>query len=224
MNKTCVVLLSGGIDSTVLLRVAAHRRGMKRIIALALNYGQSHREREIACARWQALALADEGFDVSYREQSLPLAGIVQKGLLSRSTKGGRNADEQRTAAFVPARNAILLSVAWAAACSDKASRVLIGVQSGEGTPYPDCTEHFIAQMQYTLRVATEGMADPDMVIEAPFHDMTKETIIRLGASVNTDFSHTWSCFEGGEQACGRCGACRKRADGFAASGLKGAA
>ena len=49
---------------------------------------------------------------------------------------------------------------------------------------------------------------------------MSKADIARRGKSLGVDYSHTYSCYKGGERHCGRCGTCVERREALAAAGI----
>ncbi len=215
--ESVVVLLSGGLDSTVLLH-RAHAMGLG-IHALSFSYGQRH-SRELECARWQAArvrVLSHRVVDLSFTDwdiSSLTLGGAeIEPG------------DPMRTSTpntYVPARNMVFLSVAASVAESLGVSEIHVGVSEVDYSGYVDCRGAFLQSMEQTINLGTErkGTGGSTIRIVAPFLHATKEEEIRLGVSLGVDFSHTWSCYAGGEKPCGVCDSCRLRSRAFEQAGL----
>jgi 7-cyano-7-deazaguanine synthase len=95
---------------------------------------------------------------------------------------------------------------------------VLVGVHAGDHFGYPDCRPSFIDELGRALVTGNEGYAQP--VLLAPFVHNTKTDICRLGGSLGVDWTETWSCYEGGESHCGRCGTCVERREAFRDAGV----
>jgi 7-cyano-7-deazaguanine synthase len=211
-----VAVVSGGLDSTVMayaLRAEGHR-----LHAISFDYGQRHR-RELDCAR--ALA-ADLG--APWELVDLRAAGITRllagSALTDESIEvpEGHYADESMRATVVPNRNAVMLALACALAGSIGAGAVAFAVHAGDHPIYPDCRPEFVEAFEAMERVAMQGMAE--LRILAPFVQLTKQDIVRLGAEHGVPFERTWSCYKGGELHCGRCGTCHERREAFALAGV----
>jgi 7-cyano-7-deazaguanine synthase len=127
-------------------------------------------------------------------------------------------------ATYVPARNTIFLSFALAFAETRDAREIYIGVNAVDYSGYPDCRPEYIAAFQQMANLATRaGVEGSGIRIRTPLIDLTKAEIIRLGASLNVDFSLTTSCYDPTVHgvACGHCDSCTLRLKGFAEAGLK---
>ncbi len=214
-----VVLLSGGVDSSVLLHHVARNLGAAPVHALSFNYGQRH-EKELACAQFQARAAgaADhQVIDMAF------LGALLRKG--SALLDGGPPvpdldglSDVERTQppTYVPHRNMMLLSMAAAYAEAHGVHNVLYGAQAQDEYGYWDCTQEFIDRMNQTLAL---NRKDP-VSIHAPFAERPKAEVVRLGLELGVDFAQTWSCYRGGETACGACPTCIERLNAFKANGV----
>ena len=85
------------------------------------------------------------------------------------------------------------------------------------GNAYPDCTPVFNNALSTAIY---EGSGRP-LRVEAPFVEMTKKDIVRLGLELNVPYEMTWSCYEGGDKPCGKCGTCIDRIEAFRANGAE---
>jgi 7-cyano-7-deazaguanine synthase len=211
-----VVLLSGGMDSATLLWWAMNTPNMGRAVALSVNYNQRH-GKELDYAK----KLAEEA-SVEHVILELPeLAKVTQGSALT--TEGievphGHYADENMRITVVPNRNMFLLSLAGALAVSRGIHTVAFAAHAGDHAIYPDCRVGFIKAFDATLQRATEGYGDVKLV--APFKEMTKAEIARYGHSLRVPYELTWSCYEGGEVHCGKCGTCVERREAFQVAGI----
>lgn len=220
MERRAVVLLSGGLDSSVAAAKAVSDG--YRIYAMTFLYGQSH-SREVESARKVAEFLGAE----EHRMVELPSFLFSSSALLGgEELPTGRDADEIPRggipSTYVPARNIIFLSMASAWAENLQAEAVYIGVNALDYSGYPDCRPEFVEAFQEVLRRGTRaGVEGRPVKIVAPLIVMRKAEIVRLGHSLGLDFSLTWSCYRGGERACGVCDSCRLRIKGFKEAGMK---
>lgn len=207
-----VVLVSGGMDSVVVLYHAA--RIHEVVAAVSFHYGSKHNDREIPFAKWHAENLG-------VRHMVMPLAFMgeqFESDLLKKGgpiPKGHYEEDSMRKT-VVPFRNGIMLSIAAGFAESKGAIGVVIATHSGDHAIYPDCREAFMRTMGEAIRLGTYGQLE----ILRPFISMTKADIASRGQALGVDFSKTWSCYVGGQTHCGECGTCIERREAFLLSGV----
>lgn len=210
MTGPTVVLLSGGLDSAVLLATEL-AAGTAVAACVAVDYGQRHR-RELESA--QAVA---HHYGVPLVVVAMPtLSHLLPGGALTDPTTSVPHehyADPQQAATVVPGRNALLLSAAVSVAAGVRANRVVTAVHAGDHAVYPDCRPEFIAAFNQVARLGTAGHGD--VGVEAPFADLTKRQIVQRGLALGSPLHLTWSCYEGDAVACGRCGACVERREAF---------
>lgn len=211
-----VVLLSGGLDSATALAVA--RQQSYDCYALSCLYGQKHAA-ELAAARRVAAALGV----VEHREFEIPIGQFGGSALTDAALEVPESGGDGIPVTYVPARNTIFLSLAlgWAEVLAAEA--IFIGVNSVDYSGYPDCRPEFIAAFQQVVSLATKQTVEGGSIrIEAPLIDLGKSEIIRLGVSLGVDYALTVSCYQADDRglACGRCDACRIRAEGFSAAGV----
>jgi 7-cyano-7-deazaguanine synthase len=214
-----VVLLSGGLDSSVLLHHVVRGLGRAPVHALSFDYGQRHR-RELVCARAQAQAagaVAHEVIDMAFlgpllRGGSALIEGGAPVPNLSDLDSGAL----RQPPTYVPNRNMLLLSLAAAYAEVHGIQDLYYGAQAQDEYGYWDCTREFLDRMNATLAL---NRAKP-VRVHAPFVGHPKAQSVRLGLQLGVDFSQTWSCYQGGETACGACPTCVERLNAFAAAGV----
>lgn len=224
-----VILLSGGLDSsTVLYQAMAdgcecyalsfdyrqrHQRELKSAGAIALSASRTrfidtrvkvvqHQVVTFDLSQWGGSALTDNSIDLpqerslSQMSQSIPVT-------------------------YVPARNTIFLSFALAYAETLAAERVYIGVNALDYSGYPDCRPDYIQAMEEVFCLGTkQGRLGNPIKIVTPLIHMKKTEIIQLGNELGVPWELTWSCYAGGELACGVCDSCRLRLAAFDELGL----
>lgn len=219
--KPAVVLLSGGMDSAVVLAIA---RGQGFAChALSVAYGQRHTSELAAAARVARTlgATAHKTVDVDLR--SIGGSALTDDAIGVPLDHDGHAIGAGIPATYVPARNTIMLSVALAWAEVLGASDLFCGVNAVDYSGYPDCRPEFIAAFQKLANLATKaGVEGAGIRVHAPLQSMSKADIVREGLRLGVDFAQTVSCYQadGEGRACGHCDACRLRAEGFAAAGV----
>jgi 7-cyano-7-deazaguanine synthase len=220
MADRAVVLLSGGLDSATCL-VLAQQQG-REVCALTVDYGQRHRlEIDRARALGRARGVRD------HRVIHLDLRAFGGSALTSSvEVPKDRPLDQPEIpVTYVPARNAILLSLGLALAETVRAAEVHIGVTEVDGSGYPDCRPEFIAAFQTMADRATRAAVAESRPIRicAPLIHWGKAEIIRAGVALGLDYGLTHSCYDPAPDglACGRCDACRLRRRGFEQAGVR---
>ncbi|MBR1862476.1 MAG: 7-cyano-7-deazaguanine synthase QueC [Ruminococcus sp.] len=216
------VLFSGGIDSTTCLAMAVDRYGADEVLAISVSYGQKH-SRELAAAREIA-----EYYGV--RQVSLDLGKIFEGSdcsLLNGSSKDipkesyGEQLRETQGApvsTYVPFRNGLFLASAASVGLSNGCSVIYYGAHSDDaaGNAYPDCSQEFNDAMSRAISLGSGG----EIAVEAPFIGLNKAQVVAEGIELRAPYELSWSCYEGGDRPCGKCGTCRDRAAAFAANGI----
>ncbi|MBD8524147.1 7-cyano-7-deazaguanine synthase QueC [Pseudomarimonas arenosa] len=210
-----VVLVSGGMDSAVTLAIA-REQGFQPY-ALSVAYGQRHTA-ELAAAKRVAESLGVAAF----KQVTIDLRAIGGSALTD-DIDVPEQASSGIPVTYVPARNTIMLSIAlgWAEVLGAK--DLFCGVNAVDYSGYPDCRPAFIQAFEQLANLATKaGVEGAGIRVHAPLIAMSKADIAREGARLGIDFADTVSCYQADDQgrACGRCDACRLRAEGFRQAGL----
>lgn len=211
MDKDSILILSGGLDSTTLLHYMKDRIAC----ALSFDYGSNHNSREIECASWHCKELGIQhiviplGFMKDYFKSSLlEGAGNIPKDEYDM---------ENMKSTVVPFRNGIMLSVACGLAESRGLSHVMMANHGGDHSIYPDCRPEFTKAMSEAMKAGTYN----GVTLIDPFTHKSKGEIAAIGAKLGVDYSHTYSCYCGGEKHCGNCATCRERKEAFRVAGLE---
>ena len=223
MSKKALVLSSGGVDSTTCLSLAINKFGSENVTSVSFFYGQKH-DKELKCARELA-----NYYHIKHYE--LDLSSIMQYSncsLLTNSTQEIKHQSyaeqiaengEGRVSTYVPFRNGLMLSAAAALADSiyeNEECDIYIGAHADDaaGNAYADCSTEFIDAMAKAINIGTYEK----IKIIAPFVDSNKAGIVKKGLELKTPYELTWSCYEGKDTPCGKCGTCIDRAAAFAAN------
>ncbi len=213
-----VVLLSGGLDSTVCMAVAKSK-GLD-VYPISFNYHQRH-SIELECAKKVAAYYNVKKhliIDTNMNE--------IGGSALTDATIAVPEGDTERAdipVTYVPARNLIFLSYALGYAEVVGADALYIGVNAVDYSGYPDCRPEFIQKFQDLADYATKATAADHRQIKVitPLQKLSKKDIVLLGTELNAPLEYTHSCYNGGEKACGTCDSCQLRLKGFAEAGIK---
>lgn len=230
-RRPAVVLVSGGMDSAVVIALA-REQGFD-VHALSVRYGQRHTSELDAATR-----IAETLGAVAHKTVNVDLRSIGGSALTADDIEVPLDTDQhpvgvdaakddaahgQIPVTYVPARNTIMLSVAlgWAEVLG--ATDIFCGVNAVDYSGYPDCRPEFIEAFERLANLATKaGVEGADLRVHAPLQYLSKGEIVREGMRLGVDFATTVSCYraDASGRACGHCDACRLRADGFAAAGV----
>lgn len=193
--------MSGGMDSTTLM----HDYKERIALAITFDYHSRHAEHEIACARWQC-----EQLGIRHLVLELPFMEQYFKSSLLKGGEAipdGHYADENMKSTVVPFRNGIMLAIAAGIAESEGLHYLMLANHSGDHAIYPDCRPEFVEAMGAAMKAGTYV----GLELLAPYTHMTKREIALRGKELGVDFSHTYSCYKGGDKHCGTCGTCTER-------------
>ncbi|WP_417691290.1 7-cyano-7-deazaguanine synthase QueC [Pseudidiomarina sp.] len=205
-----VVIYSGGMDSFTVLHRAL--RDGHEVYALSFNYGQRHvKELDVARKVTHELNVPHKVVDITAINEL-----IANSSLTSNATDipEGHYEETSMQSTVVPNRNMILLSLAIGYAVSIGAEAVYYGAHSGDHAIYPDCRPEFVQRMNEVSKIANYEPIE----IAVPYLANDKAEILRDGLAMGLDYSNTWTCYNGREKACGKCGACVERLEAFAAN------
>lgn len=216
-----VCLLSGGLDSATCLALASSQG--YQCYALSFNYGQRHLVELEAAAR-----VAESIGVVQHHVIALNLRLFGNSALTADIDvpKGRSEAEMDREipVTYVPARNAIFLSLAMAWAEVLEAEHIFIGVNALDYSGYPDCRPEFISAFEQMANLATKTGVEgrTRLQVHTPLINLTKAGIVKLGRDLGVNFSLTHSCYDPDPagRPCGLCDSCLLRRKGFAEAGL----
>lgn len=195
-----LVIYSGGMDSFTLLNLAIEIGD--EVQAVTFDYGQRHKK-EIDYAKRNCL---DLGIPHYVLPVHLPVTSALTSG---KDVPHGHYEDESMRDTVVPNRNMILLSLAASVAIDRNLDRLAYGAHAGDHAIYPDCRPAFVSAMN----VALKHCDYKPLYVWTPFLHMSKRGIAQEGHRMGLDYSKSWTCYEGGDEPCGACGACVERAE-----------
>lgn len=209
--KDSVIIVSGGMDSVTLL----YERRENIALALTFDYGSNHNAKEIAFAKLHCDRLGIKHFIIKFdfmkqyfKSSLLEGADVIPEGSYD---------DDNMKSTVVPFRNGIMLSIAIGIAETHHLKNVLIANHGGDHAIYPDCRSAFIDAMD---SASQNGTYDHVRIL-APYTNITKTGIARIGKRLGLDYSQTWSCYKGGDVHCGKCGTCVERKEALRDAGIE---
>ena len=219
--RPAVVLVSGGMDSAVVLAIA--REAGFDAHALSVRYGQRHTSELDAAARVANALGARAHKTVHVDLRSIGGSALTDAGIDVPTDADGHVIGQGIPSTYVPARNTIMLSVAlgWAEVLG--ATELFCGVNAVDYSGYPDCRPEFVDAFEQLANLATKAGAEGSRFrVHAPLMRMSKAQIVQEGLRLGVDFAQTVSCYQADDdgRACGHCDACRLRAQGFAEAGV----
>ena len=207
-----ILILSGGMDSATLayhLKVKKHN-----IHAITFNYNQRHKK-EIESAKKVA-----KNLNIQHTILDISNIGNMLKGSSLTddiATPHGHYAADNMKLTVVPNRNAIMLSIVYGIAVSEKSDIVATAVHAGDHFIYPDCRESFIKSLESTLQLGNDSKIE----LYTPYINYSKGDIALEGDKLSVLYQDTWTCYEGGDKHCGKCGACIERKEAFEINNIK---
>ena len=218
--KPAVVLVSGGMDSAVVLAIA--REAGFAVHALSVRYGQRHTS-ELDAADRVAKALGAVAHKTVHVDLRSFGGSALTDDIAVPVDDDGHVIGQGIPSTYVPARNTIMLSVAlgWAEVLG--ATDLFCGVNAVDYSGYPDCRPEFIEGFEALANLATKaGVEGSRFRVHAPLMRMGKAEIVQEGLRLGVDFAQTVSCYQADAdgRACGHCDACRLRALGFSDAGV----
>lgn len=216
-----LVLFSGGLDSTTSLALAINQYGKENVVALSISYGQKH-IKEIKASNDIA---AYYGVEHIYLDLSM-IFEYSNCSLLSHSNEEIPKGDYKEQlekkdilTTYVPYRNGLFLSSAAAIAISKNCDVIYYGAHMDDSNndAYPDCSAEFTKAINDAIYIGS----GKKVKVVGPFVGMHKKDIVKIGTELNVPYELTWSCYEGHDKACGKCGTCIDRKKAFLELGLK---
>lgn len=210
-SKRAVVLLSGGVDSTVTLYEALSKG--YQCYALIFDYKQRHRKE-----KQYAVKIA-ESLNVPYHviKIELPWGGSALTDPTLDVPVNKKLDHKGVPITYVPGRNSIFMSFAFSFAEAVGAGNIFIGAHVQDYSGYPDCRPEYMKAFEEGVNL---GLACNKITIKTPLLKKNKKQIIKRGLDLGVDFSKTWSCYSGEKKPCGECDSCQYRIRAFAQLGM----
>lgn len=211
MKKNSVIIVSGGMDSITLL----YDHKDEIALGISFDYGSNHNAREIPFAKMHCERLGIKHITINLDFMHQYFKSSLLDG--ADAIPEGHYADDNMKSTVVPFRNGIMLSIAIGIAESNNLDQVFIANHGGDHTIYPDCRPEFIKAIDSAANAGTYN----NVKVIAPYTQITKSDIARIGKKLGINYTETWSCYKGGEKHCGKCGTCVERKEALAEAGIE---
>jgi len=211
-NKKVIAIVSGGLDSTVMLYWLLKIKKVTPIV-LSFNYNQRHKK-ELGCIKQIASELK-----LQHKIIKLPISDIVNSSALINKTKKlpkEHYTHENQKITVVANRNMIMLSIAVAYAENLGIKKVYYAAHKNDESIYLDCRKKFVEQLSKATQLATYNKVK----VIAPFVNKYKSDLVKIGNQLKVPFEKTMSCYEGRKKACGLCATCQERIEAFIKNNL----
>ena len=217
-SNKALVLLSGGLDSSVVLSVCQDKG--YDIYAISFDYGQRHKV-ELEYAKFQATffnCISHEVFKMQFYGGS-----ALTDDIKVPKNRDSHSMSKDIPVTYVPSRNIVFLSFASGYAECHDIDNIFLGVNAIDYSGYPDCRKNFIDNFEKLINKSTKkGLEGSKFKINTPLINLSKKDIIKLGHKNGVDFSMTSSCYSPKlKKNCGVCDSCLLRKQGFEEAGLK---
>lgn len=211
-----IILMSGGLDSLTCLAIAQSEAF--RCHCISFDYGQRHLA-ELKAANAITAAYGVE----QHITVKLPLHQFVHSALTNPNDDIPEFSDSlDIPTTYVPARNTIFLAISLGWAETLGATDIFFGGNAADFNSYPDCRPEYFQAYEQLMNLATKsGVEGNQFKIHTPLQHLTKADIIKLGNKLGVDYSLSVTCYDANEQglACGVCGSCHLRRQGFIDAG-----
>ncbi len=217
-----LVLFSGGLDSSVCLGLAVKKYGADQVLALSIYYGQKHKKEMEAsnnvAKHYGVKRLTLDLGEIFKNSNCSLLEGATEEIPHEEYSKQLEVSKGEPVNTYVPYRNGLFLSSAASIALSYGCEEIYYGAHADDaaGNAYPDTSIAFNEAIKDAIYIGSGNK----LSIAAPFIDKSKAQVVEMGLQLKVPFELTWSCYEGGEKACGTCGTCRDRRKAFETNGL----
>jgi len=214
MKRKALVLSSGGIDSTTCIAYAIQNLGIENVSTVSISYGQKH-SKELECAEKIAKYYGLKHYIIDLSEvfkHNSTCTLLKGNGDIKEISYEEQLKEKPIVDTYVPFRNPLMISAVTSLALSINPSDktfVVLGNHAedygkGKVAVYPDCSPEFSESMAETVRLGSGGFVE----LLCPFVNSTKSDIVKFGLSCDVPYYLTWSCYEGKDKPCGKCGTC----------------
>ena len=226
LKESCIVIFSGGQDSTTCLLWAL--RKFKEIYVITFNYRQRHKVEIESAKKIISILKSKEKHSIEWlTDNSIKEHKIIDISFLSEISKSAMiqeteinyNEETNLPSTFVPGRNILFLTIVAAYAYQKKIHHLITGVCQEDYSGYPDCRDTTIKSIQASLQLGMEF----DFIIHTPLMWKSKARTIKLMEKLGglELYKYTHTCYKGERPACGECFACELRLKGFKEAGIK---
>jgi 7-cyano-7-deazaguanine synthase len=209
-----LIILSGGLDSATILGLIKNKYPDDYVYGINFYYGQRHSREQDSAIKIADYYKIDLGFfDVTIIMSKFKKNALTGDILVPK----GHYKDDSMKKTVVPFRNMIFISLVAGYASSNDFTDIYLGVHTGDHSIYPDCRPEFISVIRQSLLIGDYNQVK----LNTPFLYDDKIKIVEKGLKLKIPYDLTWTCYEGKEKACGKCGSCVERLEAFKKNNIK---
>ncbi|MEM4757568.1 MAG: 7-cyano-7-deazaguanine synthase QueC [Nanopusillaceae archaeon] len=207
MKPEVLMLLSGGLDSTILLYYLNQDYD---VTAVTFLYGQKHKK-EVKYAKYHTKKLNVNHLIINISKlKDLFDSALTSEEYQIQEGKYGE-VDVIKSKLYVPHRNLLFLTLLDIIAYKHNINNIAIAIHKNDSQQYPDTTREFKELAEKVLSTSSNR----NVSILTPFIELYKYQIVEIGYKLNVEMDKTWSCYKGGRYHCGRCPTCLERKEAF---------
>ena len=215
-----IIIISGGLDSTILTNLLVHATSPDNLIAISFDYNQRHKvELERAKKTCEDLGIAHNIIQLHFFSEIVKNVSALSGCKVVDVPDMKDVEDHSQPPTYVPFRNTLFLTLAASVAESNNCKYIFIGAQAGDLYGYWDCSPEYMEQFNKLISLNHKN----SIQLYAPFVKLTKADEIVIGDALNVDFANTHTCYRGVDEqgrSCGTCPTCTERLNNFKAAGL----
>lgn len=210
-----LILLSGGLDSAVVLALA--QTNQRECFALSFDYQQKHRQ-ELEAAKAVAAYYGVSHQTISIDPTPFTSSSLVSSLTVPKAKQSQEIIDKGISNTYVPGRNTLFLAYAMSMCEALDLQEIHFGPSQADGACYPDCRSDYLQAVQQVFNRANEqGLKGHPIRLVTPLIDLNKQEIVKLGLQMQVPLELTWSCYSPTKDQvpCKECLACLLREEAF---------
>jgi len=199
-----IVLLSGGLDSAVILAEAVSEG--KKVFALSFDYCQRHRQ-ELNFAKRLTHHYGVKHLILKIDPHTFGQSCLVTHEKVPKNRNSEEIIASGINSTYVPARNTLFLAYAIGQAELHSASEILYGPNALDKHCFPDCDAEYVQAVQGVINCAMKKTVP---ILKAPLIEMDKKQIVDRALELDVPIEKTLSCYDPlpSGSHCGQCDAC----------------
>lgn len=208
MKKKAIVLLSGGLDSTVNLFLAA--KDFDVLLVLTFDYGQKSFLKELQSSKHfcEVLKINHKVIRLDWLKELSTTSSLTSTNAIPLGTNvdisSVLKSKETAKSVWVPNRNGLFLNIAAVFADQLGADYIIPGFNKEEAETFPDNSKDYLESASKSFSYSTRNQAE----VMCYTVDMMKTEIFKTALELKIDIGKMWPCYLDQDQICGQCESC----------------